>query len=580
VTYNTAGGDLVDNADGTWSLTIPAANGLAEAVYDVAVTVTDAATNSTADATVDELQIDLTPPLAPTPVLSDDANNDGLLSTAEAVNPQAVAIALPPGVMAGDVVTLDDGTTVTTIALTAADIAASWVAANAVLPADGSTLTVSAVLTDQAGNVSPAGTDVAVVDMTAPDSPTVVITEDSDDDVLISIAESNADVDVAITLPASAVAGDTLTIVLDGVLSTQVLSAADIAAGVINVTTTTPADGGSVLAEAYLTDPSGNQSIAVDDTAVLDLTAPVAPTVTNLITNIGTPVLVGTAMVNTGDVLTVTVNGVTYNAANADLTDNGDGTWALTIPAADALTEGVYEVNVWLQDPAGNATSDTTFDELIVDFTPPPAPGVISLSTPDTTPLISGTTTVGSGLTLTVTVNGVMYTVGDGNLTDNGDGTWDLIIPLANAMVDGVYQVVATLTDVAGNPASDLSIDDLLIDTLAPLAPGVASLITNITAPTITGTASIAAGEILTVAVNGVVYTAGDGNLFDNGDGTWQLNIPAENALPEASYDVVAVVTDLAGNVSVDPSSNELVIDTTAPMAPSVVNQSVFRCRS
>jgi len=69
------------------------------------------------------------------------------------------------------------------------------------------------------------------------------------------------------------------------------------------------------------------------------------------------------------------------------------------------------------------------------------------------------------------------------------------------------------------------------VDLTAPVVPTVTSLVTNQIAPILTGTADVAAGESLAVTVNGVTYTAGDGNLVDNGDGTWVLVIPASDAL-------------------------------------------------
>jgi len=272
-------------------------------------------------------------------------------------------------------------------------------------------------------------------------------------------------------------------------------------------------------------------------------------------------------------VLTVTVNGVQYIAGDGNLVDNGDGSWALTIPASDALSEGVLDVSVSLTDPAGNQSVDATLDELEVDLTSPPAPGVTSQVTQDTTPLISGTSSLGTGYVLTVQVNGVIYTQGDGALVVNPDGSWDLTIPAADVLADGLYQVVATLTDAAGNTASDPGVDDLVVDTTAPVTPGVTSLVTNDTTPVISGTATVGAGETLTVIVNGVVYTAGDGNLVDNGDGTWVLTIPAADALAEGNYDITASVTDVAGNVATDPSSSELTIDLTAPTVPTVMPQ-------
>ena len=50
------------------------------------------------------------------------------------------------------------------------------------------------------------------------------------------------------------------------------------------------------------------------------------------------------------------------------------------------------------------------------------------------------TGTADSSGNLTVSVNGVTYTEGDGNLTDNGDDTWILSIPLGNEIEEGVQE--------------------------------------------------------------------------------------------------------------------------------------------
>jgi len=88
----------------------------------------------------------------------------------------------------------------------------------------------------------------------------VIIAEDVDNDGFINIVESTAPVDVQVMLPVGAAVGEVLTITLDGVTSSQVLSAVNVTAGVVNVNTATPAHSAVVVADAYLTDPAGNVS--------------------------------------------------------------------------------------------------------------------------------------------------------------------------------------------------------------------------------------------------------------------------------------------------------------------------------
>ena len=232
--------------------------------------------------------------------------------------------------------------------------------------------------------------------------------------------------------------------------------------------------------------------------------------------------------------------------------------------------EGIYNVVATVNDEAGNPASDSGVAELEIDLTAPAAPTVDPIVTNNTTPTISGTANLDPGDVLTVEVNGVTYSVGDGSLVDHGDGTWTLTLPASNALPEGGYEVVATVTDIAGNSSTDSSGNEITVDLTPPAVPTVSPINTNDTTPTIEGTANLEPGDILTVEVGGVTYTAGDGDLVDNGDGTWTLTIPPGNELGEGAVDVIAKVTDPAGNESVDSSSGELVVDVTAPSEPTV----------
>ena len=103
--------------------------------------------------------------------------------------------------------------------------------------------------------------------------------------------------------------------------------------------------------------------------------------------------------------------------------------------------------------------------------------------------------------------------------------------------------MVATATDDTGNVSNDVTTDELTIDSLAPTVPTVDAQTTNDNSPVITGTADSAD------TFNGRgkwsdLYRRRNGNLTDNGDDTWTLNIPDADALPDGVYDVVATATD------------------------------------
>src|SRR5690606_12647887 len=196
----------------------------------------------------------------------------------------------------------------------------------------------------------------------------------------------------------------------------------------------------------------------------------------------------------------------------------------------------------------------------------PTVPTVEELITNDTTPEITGT--ADSVDELIIEVNGITYSEVGGEVIDNGDDTWTLQIPDGNDIPEGVYDVVASATDAAGNTAVDVTVDELTIDTTDPTTPTVDELVTNDTTPELTGTADSV--DELTIEVNGITYSEVGGDVIDNGDDTWTLQIPNGNEIPEGIYDVVATATDAAGNTATDGTVDELTIDTTDPTTPTV----------
>ena len=540
VSYIEGDGNLTDNGDDTWTLIIPAGNALADGTYDVMVTVFDAAGNVRTDSTTDELTIDTVPPTVPTvDFLTTNDNTPTITGTADSVDDLTVIV---DGVTytEGDGNLTDNGDDTWTLVIPAGNELA-----------DG-TYDVVATATDAAGNTSMDATvDELIIDTAAPTVPTVDFLTTNDNTP---------------TITGTADSVDNLTVTVDGV--TYIEGGGNLTDnGDDTWTLIIPA--GNVLADgtydvmATATDAAGNASMdATVDELTIDTAAPTVPTVDFLTTNDTTPTITGTA--DSTDNLTVVVDGVTYTEGDGNLTDNGDDTWTLVIPAGNVLADGTYDVVATATDAAGNASMDATVDELIIDTIAPTVPTVDFLTTNDNTPTITGT--ADSVDNLTVTVDGVTYTEGDGNLTDNGDDTWTLVIPVGNELVDGTYDVMATATDVAGNTSMDATVDELTIDTAAPTVPTVDFLTTNDNTPTITGTADSV--DDLTVIVDGVTYTEGDGNLTDNGDNTWSLTIPSP--LADGTYDVMVTATDAAGNASMDATVDELTIDTTAPTVPTV----------
>ena len=254
------------------------------------------------------------------------------------------------------------------------------------------------------------------------------------------------------------------------------------------------------------------------------------------LTNDKTPTITGTS--EAGATVTVTIDGQTVTPTVA-----ADGTWSVT---STTLTDANHAVRATATDPAGNTstpatqtlTVDTVADTVAIN-------GGASVSTNDVTPTISGITSAPAGSAVTVTVDG-----GSAPTTVRTGETWEVTLP---TLAEGVYTVVASVTDVAGNVGS--ATQTLTIDTTAPAVTidGGSAKLTNDATPTITGTSE--AGSTLTVTIDGQNFTPTVAN-----NGTWTVT---STTLADSNHTVRATATDPAGNTST--ATQTLTVDTTAP---------------
>ena len=81
---------------------------------------------------------------------------------------------------------------------------------------------------------------------------------------------------------------------------------------------------------------------------------------------------------------------------------------------------------------------------------------------------------------------------------------------------------------------------------------------TSSTTPTITGTATVGTGEVLTVVVNGVQYSTSTSPAIIRSGNTWSLALTTP--LTTGTYEVAATVTNTDGFTLSDTSANELTI--------------------
>ncbi|ENY9122969.1 Ig-like domain-containing protein [Escherichia coli] len=547
-------------SDGTWQVTLPATEvqALAEGNYAVNASVSDRAGNSTshsANFTVDTSA----PVVSVNTVAGDDILNNAEQAVAQIISGQV------SGASPGDTVTVKLGTHVLT-GIVLAD--GSW---NVALdPAVTRTLdrganTIFVTVTDTAGNTGAASRAITLVGV----SPLITINTVSGDDI-ISGAEKGA----PLTLTGStqqAETGQTVTATLAGQSFTTTVQAD----GSWSLTVPAAAMGnlpdGAVAITASVTDLSGNtgntsRTITVDSQApALSIDPLTADNIINAAESGQDLPITGTTDAQPGQTVTVTLNGQTYQGVVQP-----DGTWSVTVPAANvgALADGNATVTASVNDIAGNPTSVSRV--ALVDATPPvvtinPVATDNVINTPEHTQaqIISGTVTgAQAGDIVTVTLNNVDYTT-----VVDGSGNWSLGVPasVVSGLVDGSYPINVSVTDRAGNTGSQSL--TVTVNTAAPLI-GINSIagddVINASEKgadlQITGTSDQPVNTAITVTLNGQNYTT-----TTDASGNWSVTVPASavTALGQANYTVTAAVTSNIGNSNT--ASHNVLVDSALP---------------
>ena len=346
--------------------------------------------------------------------------------------------------------------------------------------------------------------------------------------------------------------------------------------GTIDVTVNTGAgigvDGGraSVAAassQAFnTTTAAATPTITIDTSTLATSTVPLISGTTSL--QAGSPVLIKIDTNNDG------VDDLTYSA-----TVQSGGGWSLDL-ATETPSSGTFpaaglspyaKITATATNAVGVSTSAVGLNK----------PTVVSQTTNDNTPTVTGTWTQITGDTLVVTLNSVTYSVANGNLTVNATG-WSLT-PTVALSPDGTFGVTATVTRSTGGTATDPSSSELLIDTAATvtISGGANTDITGNATPTISGASSgIPAGRILTLTLDTDNNGSADVTYKTTiaGDGSWSVNtataLPFSGTFPSGGLTgpipLTASATDPAGNTGTDTQT--LTVDVTPPIIALTFN--------
>lgn len=542
------------NAAGNWSYTTSSAHN----EFKAGNTYTDTFAVSSSDGTTTSVTIHITgtsdAPSGTDNTITMQQDGSHVFTAAEfgfsdvdvpADSLQAVKITTLPaaGVLTNNGVTVNVGDFIS-----AADIAANKLVFT---PVSGASGTAYASFTFQVQDTGSTTNGGQVLDPT-PNTMTINVTAIIGAPTIISVPEnaggginlvestSAGGSVVNVAPPANAVAGDVITLHWGTQSLNYTLTTTDITNNLAAITVPTSLMNaqGDGLVNLTATATHNAQTGASSPVFTVNVDTHVATPDVQLVTDSGSSST--DRITNVG---TFTVGAIESGATVEYSNDNG-ATWSTTSPA---LVQGPNTILVKQTDLVGNVSVNSVFN-VIYDTVNPDAPNMwlthdSGISNTDMITNQAGLSS--SGLEAQAIV-----------LYSSNGVSWSTTKPVAH---EGSNTVYMRQIDVAGNigTSSDIS---FIYDTQVEL-PSVVAQSTTLNSPTISGSFSspTQAGDMLTVSVGGQTYTTSPAA----GSTSW--SIPLAAPLSVGTHNVVATMSDAAGNSRTDVSVSELVILSLTP---------------
>ena len=388
------------------------------------------------------------------------------------------------------------GSQLASYTLTAADIANGFADVQTGALSNGTTYTLTARITDGAGNQSSASSSFVVTeDTSAPSAPVIGTVTDDVSPVTGTIADNGVTNDATLTIAGTAETGSTVTLYdTDG---TTVLGTGVATGGSYSITTSALGPGSHTLT-ARTTDAAGNQGTASTAFHVtIDTTAPTAPSIASVTDDVA-PVTGSVADNSVTNDTTLTIAGTAEAGSTVTIYDT-DGTTVLGTGVAtggnysittSALNQGSHTLTARAADAAGNQGVASTAFHVTINTSAPSAPVISSVMdniAPLTGPLTSGGSTNDTDLTVRVSFGGTSAVAGNTIQLYNGTGTssqfasytltaTDIANGFADVQTGGLsngatYTLTARVTDAAGNQSNASGSFVVTEDTAAPIAP-------------------------------------------------------------------------------------------------------------
>ena len=422
------------------------------------------------------------------------------------------------------------------------------------VPADGST-TIQARATDSVGNMSPISTLPITIDSGVPLTPNVSLAVDTGQSSTDQITKDGnfrvLGVEPGASWSYSIDGGETWEA---GSGTTFLATDDDYAIGQIRV---------------RQTDAAGNESVAYSNAAAVKIDTSAADLVIDQVTsddvvNLAekTAGVTVTGTFEPGSSVVVTWGSVVKTAAPV----GADGIWSVTFLSSEVPADGRRSISVTATDVAGNSVTRPTDPAITIDTVAPSALGV-QLAIDTGLLNTDGITNDGN-----VNISNLESNGGWDYSIDSG-ATWRTGSDTSFALLQGVYEANTILVrqkDAAGNiSASSAITKKLIVDTSAVglslsqvATDDVVNIAEQASGVKISGIAEANASVRVTWGAVSQTFNAGP-------DGAWSVDYLTSQVPADGQYDIQAVQTDIAGNVS-DNIKRPVLVDTVRPEAPQI----------
>ena len=542
---------------------------------------------------------------------------DGTMNVAEAIT-TTFRITLPTAgskAAVGDSVELLLGDTAfdtpKIVKLTATDVkngTVDFTVLNTELGTDGAK-SLTAKITDSAGNAGDASNALAFTLNTSRMALSEAASMDLADDKMNAAEAATTVFRVTLGMDKTAVAGDIVQLLLDGVpfatAKTAALSSVDIENGYVDFSVL-KGDLGidglkSLTATLSVSGATTNKEASINALVfTLDTTAPAAPTLSEKTTsdladkNVNAAEAVTTTFAVTlphgavvGDTVELLLNDSSFGTPKTMTLTTAmvkAGSVDFTVLKADLGADGEKSLAARLIDGAGNPSDASDALAFTLDTsTPAPTINVVTadnrISATEKTAEITGAAEPGATVTLTL---------GDGNthqVTADGAGNWTYHLQATDikAMGEGLETLQAIATDALGN-VSATTARTIMVDTLAPAAPVLSELTTSdlsdgkmsaaeavtttfrVALPT-TGSVAVA-GDSVELLLGGAAFSPAYHATLSGADisnGYVDFNVIKDDLGSDGAKSLTAQVTDVAGNAGALSNALGFTLDTVTP---------------